>query len=38
LALRIPNALKDSINIPIRSEIMQQLFDDGRYCLGLLLH
>jgi hypothetical protein len=38
LALRIPNALKDSINIPIPSEIMQQLFDDGHCYLGLLLH
>jgi hypothetical protein len=29
LALHIPNALKDNINIPILSEIVQQLFDDG---------
>jgi hypothetical protein len=38
LALRIPNALKDSINIPIPFEIMQQIFYDGHYCLRLLLH
>jgi hypothetical protein len=38
LALRIPNALKDNINILVPSEIIQQLFIDGRCCLGLLLH
>jgi hypothetical protein len=38
LALHIHNALKDNINIPIPSEIMQQLFDDGCCCLRLLLH
>jgi hypothetical protein len=38
LALRIPNVLKDIINIPVPFEIMQQLFDDGRCYLGLLLH
>jgi hypothetical protein len=38
LVLRIPHALENNINIPVPSEIMQQLFDDGRCYLGLLLH
>jgi len=38
LVLCIPIALKDNINIPVPSEIVQELFNDGHCYLRLLLH
>jgi hypothetical protein len=38
LVVHIPYALKDNINILVPSEILHQLFNDGRCYLGLLLH